>query len=202
MTAERPVWVWRRMHMSMPDMISRAAGKAAALVQDIGSLDLEAPTTCSEFDQRALANHLTGFLPYSANAARKGPAMEGNAPDFAGDPAWAANFAAMAKDTAAAWSESGALDGETAFGSGMMPAENAAGITLMELTIHAWDLARSTGRSFSTDEDIAETVAAIVSGFVGGGPSDFFAAPVAAGDDASSLERAVATSGRDPDQTV
>lgn len=186
--------------MSMPDMISRAAARAADLVTDIGSLDLDAQTTCSEFDQRTLANHLTGFLAYSANAARKGPDMEGESPDFAADPQWASNFRAMASDLGAAWHTEGALDGEVKFGSGVMPAQNAAGVTLMELTIHGWDLARSSGRDFSTDEDIAETVGQIVSGFPG--PNDFFNAPVAVPDDASALSRAVAASGRDPSQTV
>lgn len=186
--------------MSMPEMIARAASKAADLVNDIGSLELDAPTTCSEFDQRALANHLTGFLPYSANAARGGEPMQGEPPDFAADEEWPSTFAHLASDLAAAWQEPEAMEGDVQFGPGTMPARNAAGITLMELTIHAWDLARSTGHEFTTDEDIADAVAHIVSGL--SGPSDFFAPPVSVPDDASSLTKALAGSGRDPRQGV
>ncbi len=183
--------------MNLPDLIGRAATRASDLVAEIGKVDFDAPTTCSEFDQRALANHLTGFLPYSANAARRGPAMEGEAPDFSASPEWVAQFAAMAADTAAAWSEPGAMDGSVQFGRGEMPAQNAAGITLMELTIHAWDLARSTGHSFSTDPDIAETVKHIVDQAVQGGGGDFFAPPVETTSN-DSLYQALALSGRDP----
>ena len=183
--------------MDFPDLISRAATRAGDLVAEIGKVDFDAPSTCADFDQRALANHLTGFLPYSANAARRGPAMEGEAPDFAASPEWVAEFSAMAADTAAAWAEPGAMDGSVQFGRGEMPATNAAGITLMELTIHAWDLARSTGHDFSTDSDIAEAVKQIVSQAVEGGGGDFFGAPMET-NSADTLDQAIALSGRNP----
>lgn len=184
--------------MDLPEMIGRAATRASDLVTTIGQVDFDAPSTCSEFDQRALANHLTGFLPYAANAARRGPAMEGEAPDFAASPDWPAQFSAMAADVAAAWSGTGALEGAVQFGRGDMPAENAAGITLMELTLHSWDLAKSTGHEFSTDPDIAEAVLHIVTQAVSSGPGDFFAAPVAT-TSSDPLTKAVAMSGRNPE---
>lgn len=186
--------------MAMPELIRRAADNAADVATRVGSPDLDAPSTCTEWDTRGLMNHMTGFLPYAANAARKGPAMEGEAPDFAADPAWSANFRAMAQDLTAAWSEEGALDGMVQFGPGEMPATAAAEITLMELTLHGWDLATSTGVAFAADEDIAAAVLNIVEGAASGGPSDFFHPPVDAPADASTLERALAMSGRQPRQ--
>ena len=183
--------------MNLPNLIGRAATRASDLVAEIGKVDFDAPSTCADFDQRALANHLTGFLPYAANAARRGPAMEGESPDFAASPEWVAEFSAMAADTAAAWAEPGAMDGSVQFGRGEMPAANAASITLMELTIHAWDLARSTGHDFSTDPDIAEAVKNIVSKAVEGGGGEFFGPPVET-DSADTLDQANALSGRDP----
>ncbi|HSF84445.1 MAG TPA: TIGR03086 family metal-binding protein [Acidimicrobiia bacterium] len=184
--------------MSMPDMISRAATAAADLTSRLPDLDLDAPSTCAEWDVRGLVNHITGFLPYSANAARKGAAMEGDAPDFAADPNWPATYATMAQDLTAAWSADGALDGTVTFGPGEMPAPAAAGITLMELTLHAWDLAQSAVVEFQTDEDIAAAVLGIVEGAQAQGPSDFFHEPVEAPADATTLERAAALSGRNP----
>jgi uncharacterized protein (TIGR03086 family) len=183
--------------MNLPELISRAATRAGDLVTEIGQVDLDAPSTCAEFDQRALANHLTGFLPYAANAARKGPAMESEVRDFAASPEWAAEFTATAADVAAAWSEPGATEGSVQFGRGEMPAEYAAGITLMELTIHAWDLARSTGHQFSTDPNVAEAVRKIVGRAVQGGGGDFFGPPVET-NSIDPLDQAVALSGRDP----
>ena len=123
--------------------------------------------------------------------------MEGEAPDFAASPEWVSQFATMAADLAAAWAEPGATEGAVQFGRGEMPAEGAAGITLMELTVHAWDLARSTGHDFSTDPDIADAVKHIVSQAVQGGPGDFFAPSVETDSD-DPLAQALALSGRDP----
>lgn len=186
--------------MDLPEMINRAAQHASNLVAEIAPANLDAPSTCSEWDQRTLANHLTGFLPYSANAARRGAALEGDGPDFAAADTWAQQFAAMAQDCAAAWSEEGALDGVVQFGPGELPAEAAAGITLMELTLHAWDLAQSAGHTFTTDDDIAGAVEHIVANATQSGPSDFFGSPVAIESD-DALERAVALSGRNPNRT-
>jgi hypothetical protein len=51
----------------------------------------------------------------------------------------------------AAWAEDGALEGEVHFDAGPMPAERAAAITLMELIVHAWDLAKATGQTHDLD---------------------------------------------------
>jgi len=55
--------------MSMPEMIARAASRASDLVTEIGSLDLDAPTTCADFDQRAQEQELS-YLASSENAQR------------------------------------------------------------------------------------------------------------------------------------
>ena len=57
--------------MSISEAISKAADAAKAVVAGITPDQLELATPCTEWDVRALGNHLTGFLPYSANAARK-----------------------------------------------------------------------------------------------------------------------------------
>jgi len=188
--------------MSMSEMISRAAASTSQMIHSIEAVTPDAPTTCSEWDFAELANHLTGFLPYTANAARRGPAMEGEAPNFAADPNWATTFEALATDAAAAWSTPRALEGTVQFGSGDMPAQYAADITLMELVIHGWDLAHSTGTPYSVDQDIAATVAKIVDGAAANSPGGFFDSPQDAPADASSLEQAVATSGRNPRQAI
>ena len=54
--------------------------------------------------------------------------------------------AESAKRAAAAWGDAGAYEGTTEFGPGEMPARFAATITLQELALHGWDLARATGR--------------------------------------------------------
>jgi uncharacterized protein (TIGR03086 family) len=184
--------------MSMHEAIENAADVAAKIVAGVKPDQLDDPTPCSEFDVRALGNHMTGFLPYAANAFRKGPAMEGEAPDFTqGD--WARAYRTMAADLVAALGEEGALEGEVEFGAGSMPAQNAAGITLMELTVHAWDLARATGQEYRLDPATAQMAAAITSeAGPGGRQGGFFGPEMPAPEGASEFEKALAISGRDP----
>ena len=184
--------------MSIQDAIKSAADAAAGIVAGVKSEQLSDPTPCSEFDVRALGNHMTGFLPYAANAIRRGPDMEGEAPDFT-QADWAANYRAMADDLVTAVGEPGAGEGEVKFGAGTMPAQNALGIMLMELTVHAWDLARATGQDYQLDPATAGMAAAITSqAGPNGREGGFFGPEVAAPEGASEFEKALAVSGRDP----
>lgn len=184
--------------MTMSEMITRSAANTNAMVQAMEVPELSSPTTCSKFDFEALANHLTGFLGYSANSARRGPAPEGEAPNFAADPEWPQTFAKLAGDLADAWSAPGATEGTLLFGTGEMPAEYAAGITLLELVVHGWDLAKSTDTPYSVDEDIAGVVGQIVAQARQGAPGDAFGDPVEVPGDASTLDQAIGLSGRNP----
>ncbi len=184
--------------MSMPEMIARSAANTSAMVRAMDVPDLSSPTTCAKFDFAELANHLTSFLGYSANSARRGPEMEGEAPNFAADPDWPETFAHLASDLADAWSQPGATAGTVQFGPGELPAEYAASITLLELVVHGWDLAMSSGTSYSVDDDIAAVVHQIVAQAREGARGDAFADPVTVPDDASPLDQTIALSGRNP----
>ena len=190
--------------MSLSDAIKKAAAAAEQVVAGVTADQLDNPTPCSDWNVRELGNHLTGFLPYSANAARKGPEMGGadEAPDFtAGD--WSGSFSHLADDLVAAWSGEGAMEGETAFGPGMMPAQSAAGITLMELTVHGWDLATATGQEIKLDPETA-AMAAMVTSQAGEAAreSGVFGPPVPHTPGAGPVENALADSGRNPNWTA
>lgn len=183
--------------MSIPQAISKAAQAASAVVAGISPDQLDNSTPCDEWDVRALGNHLTGFLPYSANAARRGPAMEGEAPDFTANE-WAATFAHLATDAATAWAEEGALDGETEFGPGTLPAQYAAGITLMELAVHGWDLATATGQTMDLDDETAALAAQVSAQAANGAPEGFFGKAVEVPEGATAFDRGLGAVGRNP----
>ena len=180
----------------MSHAIAQAATAAQAIVAGIRPDQLDLSTPCAQWDVRTLGNHLTGFLPYSANAARKGPAMEGEAPDFTG-PGWAQTFQQFASDLAAAWAEEGVMDGETQFGPGTLPAEYAAGITLMELTVHGWDLATATGQTLDLDPETAALAAHVTARAAAGGQgTGLFGPPVEAPAHADAFHASLAAAGR------
>ncbi|MEU6576631.1 TIGR03086 family metal-binding protein [Streptomyces sp. NPDC046805] len=164
----------------------------AEILRDLPAEALDAPTPCTEFTVAQLLGHLAPVLANSARAARKQPPS-----DTAVDSA-PAHVAALAVRAAAAWAEPGALEGMTHFGPGEMPAEFAAAITLQELALHGWDLARATGRRPVLTAEAAESALAAVgqlaerARFTGAyGPA------LAAPDDADAFERALAAAGRD-----
>ena len=187
--------------VSMQNAIQSAVAAAGKVVTGVSPDQLDGPTPCSDFDMRALGNHMTGFLPYAANAFRKGPDMEGEAPGFTQDN-WSASYNAMAQDLVAAIGEDGALEGEIKFGAGTMPAAMAANITLLELTVHAWDLAKATGQEYQLDSETAGMSAAITSeAGPNGREGGFFGPEVDAPEGASEFEKALAVAGRDPNSS-
>jgi uncharacterized protein (TIGR03086 family) len=184
--------------MSIPEAIRNAAEVAKHIVAGVTTDQYGNPTPCADFDVQTLGNHMTQFLPWGANAVRKQPEFEIDVPDIA-EMEWAPTFAGMVDDLVAAWHEEGAFEGEVRFGPTPMPAQNAAGISLMELTVHAWDLARATGQEYRLDP-ATEQMAAAVTAAAGppGRQLGFFGPEVEAPPGASEWEQALAISGRDP----
>jgi uncharacterized protein (TIGR03086 family) len=187
--------------MDLADMIERAANRAAEVIKGIGEGQLDNQTPCADWSVRQLGNHMTGFLGFSAGAARRHPPMgEGESPDFAGGDDWASTYASMAADLAAAWKEDGATDGNLMFGAGgEMKATDAAAVTISELVIHAWDLATATGQTYQADDDLAHLSLQVATGGQESGAQDFYGPPITANNDAPIFHKALAMSGRSPD---
>jgi uncharacterized protein (TIGR03086 family) len=115
------------------------------------------------------------------------------------DDDWRDRYPVHLADLATAWQDPAAWQGMTRIAGLDMPGEVVAMIALGEVTIHGWDIAVATGQPYSVDDDTAEAVRAYVESFAADGPVDGLfgpAVPVAA--DASTFDRALAASGRDP----
>ncbi|MEU9449807.1 TIGR03086 family metal-binding protein [Streptomyces sp. NPDC048277] len=179
--------------------IRECADAVAATAAGVRAEQLREPTPCAKFTVADLVDHLTGTLLTAERAARReapsDTALSDAAP--AGSPSALVDAAGR---TATVWSDAAAYEGTTMFGEWEMPAVLVASITLQELAVHGWDLARATGRPFSLGEDTAqlvlgavEQIADQVRGNGGYGP------PVAVPADAPAFQRALAASGRDPE---
>ncbi|WP_037841224.1 TIGR03086 family metal-binding protein [Streptomyces sp. NRRL F-5126] len=162
-------------------------------------------TPCTEYAVRELLAHVVGLSEGLAASARKerGPATD-SAPGSTGLPVlqdgWRAALERHLGDLADAWRSPGAWDGWTRAGSVDLPARMAGFVTLNELLVHAWDLARATGQPYDPDEasvraSYAAMAAATSSGDGDRGP---FGPPVAVPDGAPTLDRLIGWSGRDP----
>lgn len=116
---------------------------ANRLVNSVEPDQWEATTPCSEWDVRALVNHMTGTTKvFGASALRAAPDAPPDAEHLGEDPA--GSFASATAATTAAWRSAGALEGSVSI-PGDMPAVACLGINIIDIGTHTWDLATAIG---------------------------------------------------------
>src|SRR4051794_24311318 len=119
--------------MAPGSLITSTAATTIGVVRGVD--DLDAPTPCSDFDVRALVEHLLTWGPALAGAGR-GETVPPRADVRVGDD-WAAELRAQLEDVAAAWSGEEAWSGTTHLGGPTeMPADLVGGMVLVELLVH------------------------------------------------------------------
>jgi uncharacterized protein (TIGR03086 family) len=157
---------------------------------------LDAPTPCTEFDVRALLNHLLTWGPVLEAAARKEPAAP--VEHTAADPAEA--FGERLERVVAAWSEQEAWEGSTTMGGpDPMPAALIGGMVVSEIVVHGWDLGRALDRHPSWDPAVLGFVLGEVTATAELGRSmGIYADAVPVPDPAPVLDRLLGVTGRDP----
>ncbi|MFD7441309.1 TIGR03086 family metal-binding protein [Streptomyces sp. NPDC059909] len=181
-----------RMHAPMHELATAVAETARAVRPD----QLGDRTPCEKFTVAELLGHLGAALADSERAARRQPRPKDGQPSVSYAPE---DVAAVALGATAAWADPAAYEGTTVFGPGEMPAEFAAAITLEELALHGWDLARATGRTFPVGAGTQQAVLGIVEQIAEQARSNGgYGPPRVAPADASPFDHALATSGRDP----
>jgi uncharacterized protein (TIGR03086 family) len=82
-----------------------------------------------------------------------------------------------------------------------MPGEVAGVVALDEVVVHGWDVAVSSGQSFTCDPELLEATYAFVAQAVAQNPDGtpgLFDSPVPVPDDAPLLDRLIGLTGRDP----
>ncbi|MGW7402308.1 TIGR03086 family metal-binding protein [Streptomyces sp. NPDC054833] len=183
-------------HSTLGPAIRECADAVASTASGIRDEQLQDPTPCEKFTVAELLDHLGTTLQASARAARKEAQPGTGAAAPAVSPRDLADTVGLA---AAAWSDQAAYEGTTEFGPGEMPAVFAASITLHELALHGWDLARATGLPFAVSEETARIALGVVEQ-IGGQVRENgdYGPPVAVPADASAFQRALCASGRNP----
>ncbi len=192
----------------MGELLQLAKDQAVPVISAIPDELLTAPTPCSEYDVRTLVNHLYHVLVQFQGLARKQNSEFGTPPDYVGQGAdWRERFAAEAGRLVAAWSEPGAENGTT--GAMNMPARTVGCMALLDLTVHAWDLARATGQDFAADPKAVNMLFVLRDAVADLAPTartmGVFAEAVPLPDDgrdAAELDRLLAQTGRDPQWTA
>ncbi|MER7270083.1 TIGR03086 family metal-binding protein [Micromonospora carbonacea] len=178
------------------ELLADAAPRAVAVVRAISDDQFDLPTPCADYTVRDLLGHLFQVVVnFQAMAARES-ADWADKTDRLTD-GWRDRFAAETERLVAAWADPAALEGVSP-GMGL-PQETIGDMALIDLTVHAWDLARATGQPYEAAPAVIATLDAFMDRMGEMGQQQgAFAAPVTAPPNATDLERAVARMGRDP----
>ncbi|MBO4205155.1 TIGR03086 family metal-binding protein [Micromonospora echinofusca] len=184
------------MTTRISELLGAAAPRAVAVVRGITDDQLDLPTPCSEFAVRGLLGHLFEVVVNFQGLARKEQVGWGFGADLLGSPDWRDRFATETDRAITAWSEPSALEGVSPMG---MPQPMLGNLVVLDLTVHAWDLARSTGQSFEPAPDVLSELHDVV---VKLAPTarerGVFGAEVPVPADAPVFDRLLGTAGRDP----
>lgn len=185
--------------MTVPDL-EPAARRVAALLDGVPDSALDAPTPCADTPVAGLLDHLMGLSEGLRASAAKEPDQGGPRAAAANlDPGWRTVLPQRLDALVAAWREPAAAEGTTSAGGVEMPATEIAAVTLNELVMHGWDLARATGQRYDADTADVAAILPFLEAF--GSPEGvpgLFGPTVAVPDDAPAFDRALGLGGRDP----
>ncbi|MFF4173741.1 TIGR03086 family metal-binding protein [Streptomyces sp. NPDC001744] len=179
------------------DLLRIAAADAVPVVGGTDDASLDAPTPCAEYDVRALLNHLFNVVVNFQVLAAKGTPDFSETPDRLSGADWRELFGTETGKLVEAWSAPGADEGTS--GAMGLPARTVGAMVLLDLTVHAWDLARATGRTFEPDPVVVAELAGEVERMAPMGREiKVFGEAVELPGSATAFERLLATTGRDP----
>jgi uncharacterized protein (TIGR03086 family) len=119
-----------------------------------------APTPCTEWDVKALVNHLVGELRWmppllaGQTIAEVGDRLDGDL--LGADPVGA--WTSAVQDAVAAVGQPGALETVVHLSYGDTPATDYVAEVAADLTVHAWDLARGIGATEQLDPALVQWI--------------------------------------------
>ena len=122
----------------------------------VGPDDWPRPTPCSEWDVRALVNHVVGANVRYQLLLHGAPTEQVEATrtvDHLGDDALA-SFVARADSVVACFHEDGALERVAHHAAGDRTGGDLLSMRILDAAIHGWDLARAIGADETLDDDV------------------------------------------------
>ncbi|MGC4895522.1 TIGR03086 family metal-binding protein [Micromonospora sp. DT31] len=178
------------------ELLAVTAPRTAAVVRGIADDQLGLPTPCADYTVRDLLNHLFDVVVnFQALARREEVDWTRKADRLVGD--WRARFATEAARLTEAWSDPAALEG---ISPGMgLPQETLGWMALIDLTVHGWDLARTTGQELTVDPAVVAAGHEFMDRMGDTGQKmGAFGPPVATDAHPDTVEALLGRTGRDP----
>ncbi|MEW6476192.1 MAG: TIGR03086 family metal-binding protein [Actinomycetota bacterium] len=134
--------------------LERVFDEVQKIVDGVTPGQLEDDTPCTEWDVRALLNHMTGAVIMFGNALTGVDSPPSGGDVIGEDPA--ETFRQAARTTLDAWRQPGTMERTLQLPMGEVPAAFAININLMDAYVHGLDLAVATGQEDKVDPELAE----------------------------------------------
>ena len=186
------------------DLYERTLQNAGKVVHSTKPEQLGDPTPCTNWDVRALLNHLVGGCAAIAAGAKGEKYDFYGGGDHLGDDHSEA-FDRAAKAAVEAFRTPGAAEATFTMSWGDTPGAITFGLGLADGVVHGWDLAQATGQRVEIEDEAAKTVYQMVTSMLepkGEWPRrDQFGEPIYVPDDAPIADRLLGYLGRDPQRS-
>ena len=163
------------------------------MLHPIANDDWSKQTPCREFDIAKLTDHLMNSITVIGGAA--GAELPERDPTDSVER----QIITAARPALDAWHRRG-LDGTVSVGDNEAPARVMVGVLSIEFLVHAWDYAMAMGRELDAPDSLSDYVMGLAQAIITpqGRTTVGFDDPVDVPDDASSLDRLIAYTGRNP----
>jgi uncharacterized protein (TIGR03086 family) len=142
--------------MDVVATFERVLDRANEVIDRVEPDQLGNPTPCTEWDVRAVINHIAGGATMFAECVEQGSVPDERLGELMGGDNLGDDFKGRyraASDRArATFSMPGALDKTVTLPFGQMPAAAALNIAIMDVMTHAVDIAKATGQDIDDDE--------------------------------------------------
>jgi uncharacterized protein (TIGR03086 family) len=135
-------------------VLEQAVAQTRAIVANVSPDQYKLPTPCTEWNVRALLNHMLGAIVMWRGLPTGDADMTALGEDHLGDDPLRA-YDDITSATLAAWKQPGVVDGTVAFPGNALPGGFAARMLAGDVLIHGWDLARATGQTVDWDQQLA-----------------------------------------------
>jgi len=146
------------------ELHAQALDATGRIVRGVPADRWHAATPCTDWDARALVNHVVAGNLWAAELAAGGTIdgvgtrLDG---DLLGDDP-AAAYAESAAAAAAVFRRPGALDAPCAVSYGPVPGSVYAGHRILDVLVHGWDLAVATGQHYALDPKLMQACLQII----------------------------------------
>ena len=146
------------MQSDIAELHRRACSQVTTRVERIAAGQWDLPTPCTEWNVRDLVHHLVSGTSWVAplvegcTIAEVGDRFDG---DLLGDDPRGA-WRRAAADAVQACGEEGALEQTVHLSAGDTPAADYVGERILDLVMHAWDLARAVGADEALDPELVD----------------------------------------------